>query len=69
MVSHSLMTRQEVAKALKVHPNTVDAYRNSGRLPFVELGSATIRFRQADVDALVDGSTKYSGREISPASK
>lgn len=38
---------------LNVHPNTVDAYRKSGRLTYVELGIGTIRFRQSDVDALV----------------
>ncbi len=48
------LTRAEAAERLRLHPQSVDRYVRGGKLPKYKLdGSKTVRFRAADVDALV----------------
>ena len=45
----TLLTRDEVAKFLKVSPRTVDRMREKGLLKFHKLGPRYIRFNMEDV--------------------
>ena len=49
-----LMTREEVAEALKVSTWTVRRYEQRGVLPRVELSEHAIRYRHEDVDKLIE---------------
>lgn len=50
-----LMTREEVADTLGVHPNTIDHWRRQGRFPQPVRfpGGRTIRWRPGDVERWV----------------
>jgi excisionase family DNA binding protein len=49
-----LLTTQEVARLLRVHPETVRRLGRDGRLPGFALSDKSgWRFRRADVDALI----------------
>lgn len=48
-----LLTTREVADTLRVSTATVLRRYDTGDLPGVKLGPRTIRFRKADVDALL----------------
>lgn len=54
-----LMTREEVAEALRVKPNTVATWHSLGRgpqLPVVRLHGKAL-YRRADVERLIEEST------------
>lgn len=48
-----LLTVDEVADILVLHPRTVTRYCREGRLPYVELPSGRIRIHRSDLDALL----------------
>ena len=49
-----LMTTQQVAKALNIHPNTVRRWGNKGILPHYRISNrGDLRFRKEDVDLLL----------------
>lgn len=53
---HPLMTRAEVARALRVDPTTVDAWRREGRLlptEVVALPGGTYRYRRTLVGRIL----------------
>jgi excisionase family DNA binding protein len=53
------LTREEAADRLRVSPRTVDRYATEGKLAKHKLaGTQSVRFRAADVDALVQPSTE-----------
>lgn len=54
-------TRKEVAARLRVNPRTVDAMVKSGRLTAYRYGARVIRFKAADVDALMTPTTENAG--------
>jgi excisionase family DNA binding protein len=47
--SDGLLTKKQIAARLAVSTRTVDEYMRKGRLPFLKLGSKTVRFRWRDV--------------------
>jgi excisionase family DNA binding protein len=54
-----LLTAQELARALKVTPDTIWRYTRTGRIPSVLLGPRDYRYRLPDVlAALAEGSTE-----------
>lgn len=53
-LSSRLLTRKEVADALRVHPDTVRRYEQAGKLAGVHLNARNVRYRQIDVDALIN---------------
>lgn len=55
-IDNDLMTRQQAAAHLLVSTRTIDRHRTNGRLPDVGSGRG-VRFRRADVDALVEAHT------------
>lgn len=52
--SDQLLTTTDVCELLKVDRWTVERMRERGELPFVKLGTRLVRFRLADVRALID---------------
>ena len=47
------MTVREVAEELRLTPPTIRRLADTGVLPAVRLGTATLRFRREDLDALL----------------
>jgi excisionase family DNA binding protein len=56
-----MLTEQEVAALLKVHPRTVRGFRERRLLHAVKLGHRTIRYRASEVDELVNQHTLGGG--------
>lgn len=50
----SLVTIQEAAKILRVHPNTIHNYIQRGQLKAQRIGSRIIRIALADLDAIAN---------------
>jgi len=50
-----LLDIDAAAFALDVSPSTVRRMVADGALPVVRLGRATVRFRRADIEAIVNG--------------
>lgn len=55
--SEALLTVQEVARRLHLHPITVRRMIKAGRLPIVRLGRS-VRVREADVNGLIRNEAK-----------
>lgn len=53
----ALLTTEEVAEALRVHPNTVRQWVTAGRLAAIPYPGRSRRFRREDVDRLFDAQT------------
>jgi len=53
-----LLKRAEVARLLRIHEKTVEAWVRQGRLRAVHPGPGTVRFRVEDVLELIEGSTR-----------
>lgn len=52
-----LLTKREAANFLKIKPRTLDSWLKRRRVPFIKLGparNATVRFRQADLEVLIN---------------
>ena len=49
-----LLTRDEVALELKVHPSTVTRYAKSGELEAIRFSPRNIRFKASAVRAFID---------------
>ena len=49
-----LLTRDEVAAELKVHPSSVSRYAQSGELDCVRISPRNIRFKASAVRAFID---------------
>lgn len=47
-----MLTTDEVAVMLKVHPRTVLGWYRTGKLKGVRLGHRTLRFRMAEVEKM-----------------
>jgi excisionase family DNA binding protein len=45
------LTKEEAARLLRVTTRTLESYMRQGWLPFVRVGSRTVRFRASDIDA------------------
>jgi excisionase family DNA binding protein len=54
----TLLTSGEVAAKFQVAPETVRRWYKAGRLAAVELPSGRLRFRETDVQAILDGSVE-----------
>jgi excisionase family DNA binding protein len=52
-MSANLLTVREVAEELRLTPPTIRRLAEAGTLPAIRIGNATLRFRRADVDALL----------------
>jgi excisionase family DNA binding protein len=48
-----LLTVREVAEELRLTPPTIRRLVDTGALPAIRLGNATLRFRREDVDRLL----------------
>ena len=55
--AQELLTTQEVATLCRVTPSTVARWAKAGILPALTIGPRTLRFRRADVDALLEPDT------------
>jgi excisionase family DNA binding protein len=55
MPNTELLTAQEVAKRLSVHPESVRRWTREGKLASVPLPSGRKRYRLEDVEALLSG--------------
>lgn len=49
----ALLTADEVCDLFKIHKRTLTRWVNDGKLPAVTLPSGRVRYRQADVDAIL----------------
>lgn len=49
-----LLTPREVATILRVEISTVRSWTRTGRLPLVRLGPRVPRYRQSDIEALME---------------
>ena len=52
-----LLTKTDVANMLQINVRTVDAWRKSGKLPYIKLGTdknSPVRFRRDAVQAFID---------------
>lgn len=47
-----LLTAGDVARLLSVHEETVRRWTREGKMPAVKLPNKTVRYRQADVEAM-----------------
>lgn len=55
------LTREEAAALLKVHPATLRRWTKAGKLPVSRPNGGAVRYRLADLVALIDGSLQYEG--------
>ena len=57
MADEELLTVDEVARRLKLHPETVRRWIRAGRLKAISLGSdrAGLRIRASEIQRLLDG--------------
>lgn len=55
----SLMTRAEVAEALKVSQKTIERMEKRGFIPRVELPGGSVRYKPSSVMAAVDRCEKF----------
>jgi excisionase family DNA binding protein len=53
-VEEAFLTVDEIAKALKLNPQTVRNWIDRGELPAVRVGSRRVRVRKADFDAFIE---------------
>lgn len=61
MLSESLLTTREAAKFLRVSAAFLERDRvESGRVPFIKLGSRSVRYRQEDLNEYVEGLLRRS---------
>jgi len=59
-----LLSTKQAAKYLSVSAAFLERDRWAGaRIPFIKLGSRSIRYRQADLDALIEQQVRYSTSE------
>ena len=58
-----LLTRDEVAKLLKVNPITVYRLTKQGKLPAVKLSGRFVRYQKRDVLSLINRHTTYRVEE------
>lgn len=58
MGANGLLTTQEVAEQMRVHVSTVARWVKEGHLAAFRTPGGTLRFRQADVDALLTSEPK-----------
>jgi excisionase family DNA binding protein len=56
-VPEQLLTVNQAAAFLGLHPKTLYQWVQSRRIPFVQLGSRNIRFRREDLIAFVESQT------------
>ncbi len=54
MAFPELLTIREAAEILNVSPRTLERWSLEGRLPRVEIGPRTIRYRADDLAALIE---------------
>jgi phage terminase Nu1 subunit (DNA packaging protein) len=58
-VLETLLNTKEAAALLGVQPRTLEAWRCKGGGPvFVKVGASCVRYRPADLDGFISGSTK-----------
>ena len=48
-----LLTRQEVAARLGIHPNTVRNLEKTGSLPVLKVGPRLVRYKESDIDQYI----------------
>jgi predicted site-specific integrase-resolvase len=53
--NNTLLTRQEVARLLRVSARTVRSYELNGQLHPKRLNARVVRYKADDVQALIDG--------------
>lgn len=64
--SADMYTVEEAAYRLRVSVKTVWRLRNRGELPVVEISPGVIRFRRADVEALIERRTRHRVSDLAP---
>ena len=57
----ALLTPAEAAKILKVHRTSLWRFQSKGLLTYVRIGNA-IRYRQADLEAFIEGGVRGQAR-------
>lgn len=57
---NGLVTTEEVADLLRVHPRTVRRMGIDGRLRRIDIGPRVVRYRREDVEALIGGRDEIS---------
>jgi excisionase family DNA binding protein len=62
MENNELLSTEELAELLGVHPATLATWRHEGRGPkFVKVGKV-VRYRRGEIDAFLDSNTHTSTR-------
>ncbi len=54
--TNELLTRKAIAKLLSVSTSSVIRWEQSGKLPVVRLGAASVRIRRTDLEQLIQDS-------------
>jgi excisionase family DNA binding protein len=57
-VTDELLNRKQVAQLFGVSPITVIRLQEAGKLPVVQIGAGSIRYRRADIERFIADSTK-----------
>ena len=53
-MTNNLLTRQEVAKLFNVKSQTIYRWTRDGKLPFYKVGYKIVRYKQEDVNKLLN---------------
>ena len=62
-LTQDLLTKDEVATMLKVHPRTIHRIFKSGKLKGIQLTSRVLRFRKDDVEKLLNSVLSLTRQE------
>lgn len=54
-ITKELFTRKDIAELCQVSPLTVIRWEQSGKLPAIRLGAASVRYKRADVENFLAG--------------
>jgi len=68
-MKNKLLTTREAATLLGVSKAFLERDRWAGaRIPFIKVGSRSVRYRPSDLDAYLEANVRYSTSDTGPAS-
>lgn len=64
-----LLTADETARALSISPRTLWTLTKEGEIPFIQVGSRSVRYSVADLEAWIDRKRQGGGGSPAPQSQ